>query len=149
VRFTDEQRAAVYHVLRGEGNLSLVEGKAGTGKTTLLTAVRIALELEKKTVLGTALAGKAVRGLSEGGGIESYTVAKLVGAPEFGYVGDFDRGLTDDAAHHVRQLTKAAAGKRTTPLERVELDSNSVLVIDEAGMIGSRHFERLIREAER
>jgi conjugative relaxase-like TrwC/TraI family protein len=149
VRFTNEQRIAVNHVLRGEGNVSLVEGLAGTGKTTLLRTVKVALELEGKTVLGTAIAGKAVRGLSEGSGIKSYTVAKLVGVPEFDYVGDFDRGVTDDAAHHVRQLTKAALGKGTTPLERVELDSNSVLVIDEAGMIGSKHIERLIREAER
>jgi conjugative relaxase-like TrwC/TraI family protein len=148
VRLSNEQRDAIRYITQGGSNLALVQGKAGVGKTTLLLAVRLALEREDKTVLGTAVAGKAVRALVDGSGIEqSYTTAKLVGAPEFGYVGDFDRTPADDAAHHIRQIARAASGKKTVPLQRVTLGPSSVLVIDEAGTIGTKNLERLLREA--
>jgi conjugative relaxase-like TrwC/TraI family protein len=134
VQMTAEQRAAVYHVTHGVGRIALVEGLAGTGKTTLLCAVREAFENQGRHVIGTSTAGKAVRGLAEGAGIESYTVARLVGAPEFDYIGDFDR--TDD---------DRARGRRR---ERVKLDSNTLLIVDEAGTVGTLALARLIREAK-
>src|SRR5262249_15407893 len=56
-------------------------------------------------------------------------VAKLVGSEELGFVGDFDR----------------QRGGR----DSIQLDSRSVLVIDEAGMVGTRALGRLTREAGR
>jgi ATP-dependent exoDNAse (exonuclease V) alpha subunit len=136
VSLTAEQREAVLHATQAPGRIKIIEGLAGTGKTALLDAVREAYEREGLKVIGTVIAGKAVRGLSEGAGIKSYTVAKLVGAPELDYVGDFDR--RDDQTHK---------GKK--PKERVTLDKNTVLVVEEAGMVGTRAFERLVREADR
>jgi conjugative relaxase-like TrwC/TraI family protein len=128
IELTQEQRAALYHA--GQRRLSVIEGLAGTGKTTALFALREAFEREGRKVMGASIAGKAVRGLAEGAGIESYTVARLVGAQELNFVGDFDR--TDDE------------GRR-----RVKLDRSTVLIVDEAGMLGNRAAERLVREAER
>jgi conjugative relaxase-like TrwC/TraI family protein len=130
VSFSPEQRNAVFHAT--SSRISVIEGLAGTGKTTLLAVVSEAYRRQGRRVIGTSTAGKAVRGLSEGAGIEAYTVARLVGAPELDYVGDFDRPEGDP-------------GKKP----RVKLDRDTVLIVDEAGMVGTRAMERLVREAER
>jgi conjugative relaxase-like TrwC/TraI family protein len=128
VSLTAEQRAAVYHAT--SSRISVVQGLAGTGKTTLLSAVAEAHRRQGRKVIGAAIAGKAVRGLAEGAGMESYTVARLVGAPELHYTGDFDR-------------------KDENGRPRITLDRNTVLILDECSMMGTRAMERLVREAER
>src|SRR5262249_1831313 len=86
-----EQRRAVEHVTLEPGSIKLASGMAGKGKSTMLRAARECWERENYRVIGAALAGEAARGLFESAGIKSYTVAKLVGSKELGFVGDFDR----------------------------------------------------------
>ena len=65
IHLSDEQRTAV-RTLGGEGQLAILRGVAGTGKTTALSAYRVAAQREGVRVIGGALAGKAAREL-EGG----------------------------------------------------------------------------------
>lgn len=136
-RLDDEQQAAVRYITQGRGAIKVVSGFAGTGKTDMLAAAKEALEKGGYRVIGTALAGVAARSLQEKTGIESATVRlrELQLYP----------GLKHTLQHHARQLVRAALGKNTYKLPRLILDDKTVLVIDEAGMVGTRDFALLAR----
>jgi conjugative relaxase-like TrwC/TraI family protein len=146
-RLNDEQKKAVRHLTQSSGQIQVVSGMAGTGKTSMLRAVREAFEKEGFEVIGACLSGKAAQGLEAGAGIKSCTVAKLIGIPEFGYRGDLEKGFLDTVKHHAHQLGRAALGKKTWKEERIRLTSKSVLVIDEAAMLGTRQMEKLTEKA--
>ncbi|TAV82689.1 Ti-type conjugative transfer relaxase TraA [Rhizobium leguminosarum] len=73
-RLDPEQVDAVRHVTRDNG-IAAVVGLAGTGKSTLLAAARVAWESGGSRVIGAALAGKAAEGLEDSSGIRSRTLA--------------------------------------------------------------------------
>jgi Ti-type conjugative transfer relaxase TraA len=110
-----EQRDALEHITRS-GDLSMVVGYAGTGKSAMLGVAREAWEAAGYQVRGAALSGIAAESLEAGSGIGSRTIASL---------------------------------EHSWAQGRDELTSRDVLVIDEAGMIGSRQMERVLSEAER
>ena len=109
----EEQRAAVFHVTAG-GDLAVVVGYAGTGKSAMLGVAREAWAAAEYRVRGAALSGIAAEGLEGGSGIESRTLASL----EHGWTEGRDR-----------------------------LGPRDVLVVDEAGMVGSRQMERVLSHA--
>lgn len=114
---SDEQHHMLQHVCQTTGGVALVEGMAGTGKSFALGAARLAWEAQGLRVRGAALAGKAAQGLEAGSGIPSQTLHSLLAALEVG------------------------------PREQVareQLASKDVIVIDEAGMVGSRQMARLL-----
>ena len=137
-----EQSAAVSHVTIGDAAIAIVSGKAGTGKTQML---KTAGELWKDSgykVLGICVAGKAARGLHEATGIQTETVAK--------FLYDSDPTLKSVANRQFRQFMKAAQGRpSTTRGQSSMLDAKSILVIDEAAMIGTRDLRRVLGEVER
>jgi Ti-type conjugative transfer relaxase TraA len=73
-RLDVEQIEAIRHVT-GDSGIAAVVGLAGTGKSTLLAAARLAWESGHHRVLGAALSGKAAEGLEESSGIRSRTLA--------------------------------------------------------------------------
>lgn len=111
-----EQVAALRHLTCGTGRLRVIDGLAGTGKTTLLAAAREAWEGGGWRVIGAALAGQAAQGLQAGSGIPAATVH--------------------------RRLLDLDAG-------RLVLTDRTVLVVDEAGMIGTRLLARVAVHARR
>lgn len=136
-RLDAEQQAAVRYITQGTGAVKVIRGFAGTGKTDMLAAAKEALERGGYRVIGTALAGVAARTLQEKTGIQSGTVRQreLQLYPS----------LQHTLKHHARQLVRAALGKKTYKLSPLVLDAKTVLVIDEAGMIGTRDFALLAR----
>jgi Ti-type conjugative transfer relaxase TraA len=112
---TEEQAAAFEHATRA-GDLVLIEGYAGTGKSTLLEAARRAWSDAGYVVVGGALAGKAAEGLADpdGAGIPSRTLASW----------------------------QWAWAQRKDLLTH-----RHVLVIDEAGMVGTRELEAVLAQA--
>jgi Ti-type conjugative transfer relaxase TraA len=112
---TEDQVLALGHVLRSDG-LSAVVGYAGTGKSAMLGATRLAWEAQGYRVRGAALSGIAAESLEKGSGIASRTLASL----EYAWARDRDR-----------------------------LTTNDVLVIDEAGMVGTRQMARILKESMR
>ncbi len=109
-----EQEAAFRHVT-GSGDLALVVGFAGTGKSTMLGAARETWEASGHIVRGAALSGIAAESLEAGSGIGSRTIASLEHAWKQG---------------------------------REALTARDVLVIDEAGLVGSRQMERVLSAAQ-
>ena len=73
-RLSGEQRSAIEHVT-GRERIAAVVGRAGAGKTTMMTAAREAWEAAGYRVVGAALAGKAAEGLEKEAGIEGRTLS--------------------------------------------------------------------------
>jgi ATP-dependent exoDNAse (exonuclease V) alpha subunit len=93
-----------------------------------------------------SLSGQATLGLAEGAGIRSYTLGKLLGVEKYRYRGDFERGLWDRVKHDLRMLGRAALKKKTWRYERVRLSTKSIVVLDEAAMVGTARMKKLIRK---
>lgn len=141
VAMNEEQKRALRHITQGDGSISLVAGMAGTGKTFLLQAAREAWEKSGLQVIGAAVAGKAARGLEEGAGIKSTTLAQLLYEP--------DAWSGKALKHHATQLLRAAQGRETYKLSGVTLEREMVVVLDESGMTGTRDMARLVDKVSR
>lgn len=133
----DEQKEAVRYLTQGKESVKVITGFAGTGKTDMLSAAREAWEKAGYTVIGTALAGVAARTLQEKAGIQSDTVRMR----EL----QLHRDLKHTLQHHAKQLVRAALGKKTYALSHLTIDAKTVLVVDEAGMVGTRDFALLAK----
>jgi Ti-type conjugative transfer relaxase TraA len=115
---SQEQQAAVRHICEAPGDVKLVRGAAGAGKTTMAKAARMAWESQGLRVRGAALAGKAGIALHQDAGIQSSTIASL--------------------------LMQCSPGPDGAP-PRDPLTSKDVLMVDEAGMVGSRQMHQLLK----
>lgn len=111
-----EQLNAFQFICRGSGNLALVNGAPGTGKSFLLNAVREAYRLSGHTVIGCSLAATAAEELQKSSAINSQTIDSL--------------------------LIELDTGRKL-------LKKNSVIVVDEAGMIGVKKLKKLLDHAKR
>jgi conjugative relaxase-like TrwC/TraI family protein len=113
---TDDQQRMVREVALSPRGVVVVDGAAGTGKTTAMEAIREALDASGVSVLAHALTGRAARQIREDSGIRSSTIASLLlDIEQFG--GRFRKG--------------------------------GVVIVDEAGMVGSRDMARLVQVARR
>jgi conjugative relaxase-like TrwC/TraI family protein len=112
---SDEQVQMVERVTTSGAGVDVVVGKAGAGKTLALAAARHSWEASGYRVHGAALSARAARGLRDGAGIESDTLAKTLSGLECGTL-------------------------------RVGIDD--VIVLDEAGMVGTRAMARLLDVTE-
>jgi conjugative relaxase-like TrwC/TraI family protein len=111
-----DQAAMVQDVCRSGAGVSVVVGRAGSGKTWALGLAREAFELDGYRVLGTAPTGIATIGLGEEGFLEIRTVDRLL----------------LDLQH-----------------KQTALDGRTVLVVDEAAMVGTRKLAPLLDHADR
>jgi conjugative relaxase-like TrwC/TraI family protein len=75
------QRSAVEQVLSSRDQITALEGVAGSGKTTSLTAIREASEREGYKVEGLAPTSRAAQKLAESG-VESHTLQYHLAQPE-------------------------------------------------------------------
>ena len=112
--FGAEQIDAVRHAAEGR-RLTLLQGLAGTGKTSMAQAIARSYEAAGYRVVGAALSGRAADILGEETGIESRTLASW----------------------NVR-WTKG----------RQALDERTVLLVDEASMVGVGQMQQLLERAE-
>lgn len=109
IDFNYEQRVAI-NVATRASTLAVIQGRAGTGKSTMLTAVRESYEREGFKVQGIALAGVAAQNLQKESGIESQTIASW--------------------------------------MRHQETDPRTVVILDEAGMVGSKQMAEVMQKVE-
>ncbi len=108
---TEEQENALRKLTSGN-DISCMIGKAGTGKSYTLDALRESYESQGYNVKGCALSGIAAEGLQGSSGIESKTIHRTLW--------DLENG-------------------------RGKLDRKSILVVDEAGMVGTRQMHKILQ----
>jgi conjugative relaxase-like TrwC/TraI family protein len=124
-----EQAGLVRDVCLDGAGVRVVVGRPGTGKTFSLGVARHAFQLGGYRVLAAAPTGIATVSLEAEGFEEVATVDRLL----------LDLDHQQRAGRH--QAGRAGEG----PL----LDQRTVLVVDEAGMVGSRKLTRLLDHAHR
>jgi len=116
-----EQAAMVRRVTTSGAGVEVVVGPAGSGKTVALAAARQAWDAAGVPVTGAAVAAIAARVLEDGAGIRASSLTRL---------------LAD--VHRIDPTTGRPSG----------LPAGGVLVVDEAGMVGTRTLADLIRLTE-
>ncbi len=113
LKSTGQQKAAIEHVLSTTNRVSIVTGKAGTGKTTTLQELVPLIEQAGKTVILVAPSSDASRGmLRESGFQQADTVAKLMA----------DKKMQENLL-------------------------GQVLIVEEAGMLGTQHMTSILELA--
>ncbi len=75
IHYTQGQSEAVRHILTSRDLVTVVEGRAGTGKTAALDTVREGIEQVGHHPVGLAPSAAAARRLSEGARVEAHTLA--------------------------------------------------------------------------
>ncbi|MCY9758351.1 ATP-dependent RecD-like DNA helicase [Paenibacillus alvei] len=114
--FTDEQKKAIVYAI--EHNILIVNGKAGTGKTSVIKGIVEVLRTIKGLEYATcALSGKASQRIQESTGLDAYTIHRLYGYnPQMGWIYDEYNHLEKD-----------------------------IIILDEASMVNSELFYYVMR----
>jgi conjugative relaxase-like TrwC/TraI family protein len=130
-----EQAGLVRDVCLDGAGVRVVVGRPGTGKTYTLGVARHAFQLDGYRVLAAAPTGIATVSLEAEGFEEVATVDRLLV--------DLDRERATD-----RSPNGQRSPGRHSASEGPLLDARTVLVVDEAGMVGSRKLTRLLDHAQ-
>ena len=112
---SDEQASAIEYVAGRSGAVSIIEGAAGSGKTT---TIRPIVDLYKKhgyNIIATAIAWRTAEQLANECNIPPHSAEQL--------------------------LTMAAHDK-------LHLDDKSIIIVEEAGQLPTRHTHRILKLAE-
>lgn len=107
------------HIAGKPGQIAVLQGYAGTGKSSLLAAAKEAWQQSGFRVLGAAYSGRAAEELQSASGIFSNTVDRLL-----------------------YQWAKDQSQVRP-------MDQRTILVVDEAGMLDSVKYGKLLGYAEK
>jgi thymidine kinase len=126
----DAAQQAVVAALAGAGLLTLVEGAAGSGKTTTLAATRQLLERQGHRLVVVTPTLKAARVAADETGTTAYSAAWL--AHQHGYRWDTHGTWTRLRSGQGDPLTGA---KYRGPQPGAVLRSGDLLLVDEAGML--------------
>lgn len=173
-QLTEDQKRSLRHILVEPGNLKLIQGNAGTGKTQLLRAANRASVECGYRMIGCSLTGRAAKVLEQTTGIPSVTVAALLHTlrPEltpkelrqtFGEklksairaemyearrAGRWIKTPLKESVRELGQAVKAAiAGKEVRP--QLTVAANTIVVVDEVPTLPTKAFLALKRECDK
>lgn len=159
ITLTQGQKDAINHILTSRDAYIGIQGDAGTGKTTMLAAIREQAEKEGYEIRGLGFTGKAAAEVEMQAGIKSQTIDSFLlllekekGPEDINARFDLYRENLD----HIKDIEK-----RHDAIERLEdiraeaLDrypdpdkKKQIWVVDEASMLGSRKMHELMLKAE-
>jgi conjugative relaxase-like TrwC/TraI family protein len=139
-----EQQDAVRHITQGKHAIRFVQGYAGTGKTTMLRTAVQAWKASGFEVVGACFTGAAAEKLSDEIGIPCDTIHRTLA--------DFKVSPKHRLKHHLRQFVRASQRKRTYRYQEpkpVAIDEQTIILLDEAGMINTVHMKLLLEWADK
>ncbi len=113
---SDEQQRSVKWATQETGGICIIKGRAGSGKTTSCEVITDAFKQSGWTVLGTATGNDAAQKLQAETSVKSCSITKML------------------------NMLEAKPGKKP----KLEFTDKTLLVIDEAGMLGTRPCQRLL-----
>jgi conjugative relaxase-like TrwC/TraI family protein len=175
VTLTEDQLRSLRHVTEEPGDLKIIQGYAGTGKTQMLQAAYLAWKESGYHVLGTALTGRAALGLEKTTDIPSVTVAgllrallphlttkeyaqlvawKSIAAIKAIYYESIEAGnwLRNPWKQALREVARTISGYGKAPIAKkpdCKLTRQTILVVDEAAMIPTKALLAMKRECDR
>jgi len=144
----DEQLAAVRHITQSDHAIRIVQGYAGTGKTTMLRTAVQAWQAAGYNVVGACFTAAAADNLQGEIGVPCNTIHMTLV--------DLPGGLFDTVRrwgkHSIKQIGRAIQDKKTYRYKkpkRPEINGKSIVLLDEAGMINTRHMLMLMEWVEK
>lgn len=120
---SEEQTAATAAAALSPNRITVIEGSAGAGKSFTMEAVKEIYQEMGYEVMGTALGWSAAKVLGDSAKIEDDKCVAIAGLTE---------GWLRARAHGVDPFTKP-----------------TLLIVDEAGMVGTRHMSIILEETRR
>lgn len=136
----DPAQRQVVAALVGDAGLLVIEGAAGTGKTTTLAAARDVLEAADRRLVVVTPTLKAAQAARQQVGADAFSAAWLI--HQHGY-------RWDDDGHWTRVDTATDAAPEARPDSRARLLPGDVLLVDEAGMLDQDTARALFAIADR
>ena len=139
IQLSQEQTVAINH-LCGERDLAILNGRAGTGKTTLLRAVAEAYQRSGYRVMGTAFQGKVAEVMASEVGVPCHTLDR--------FFTQWKRYEEQKANLDAQKLWGKPYIRAVERLQRVEkfcFKSKDIIIIDEANMVGGDYWEKFLQ----
>jgi conjugative relaxase-like TrwC/TraI family protein len=154
---TEDQKGAVEHILTSNDFVVGIQGSAGTGKTTMLNAVKVEAVNHEISVRGMAFTGKAAEELQEGLGIESRTVHSFL-SMDTKQSGDREIWIVDEASMLGSRQMHALLEKASDNNAQVVLvgDTKQLQAIDSgpifdrlqsSGVMNTENMNTIVRQA--
>lgn len=144
---SDEQRQAVVGLTQDHA-LSCLVGRAGAGKTTTLKAVADIYTQSGHKVIGTSLSALAAHNLGNEARIESHTLHSWLYQWER-YQSAQKKFLSFNSVMTEGLFKQLQWYQDLKRYEKAQLTSKSILIVDEAGMIGTRQWNELLAHVKR
>jgi nucleoside-triphosphatase THEP1/5S rRNA maturation endonuclease (ribonuclease M5) len=145
--FSVEQREAIIG-LTGESQFACLVGRAGAGKTTALLPVTEAYKNSGYQVIGTSLSAMAAENLGKETAITSKTLHSWLYQWNR-YEEAQTKFLSFNSVMTEGMLKQLDWYKDLKQFEGAQLTDKHVVIVDEAGMIGTRQWSDLLRHIEK
>ncbi len=144
---SQEQRDAVIGLTQ-DNSLAVLVGRAGAGKTTTLKAVSDIYKEAGHKVVGASLAAMAADNLGKEAGISSSTLHSWIYQWER-YQSAQEKFLSFDSVLEEGVFKQLDWYQDLKRFEGSALTKNTVLIVDEAGMVGTRLWGELLVHVNR
>ncbi|MDR2781482.1 MAG: AAA family ATPase [Holosporaceae bacterium] len=142
-----EQKVAVEGLCEN-GNVGILLGRAGAGKTTTMKAVSDIYKNSGARVIGMSLSAVASENLGRDAAIESATIASWSHRWR-SYELAQERFLSFEAVVTEGILKQFDWYNDLKRYENSQLKSGDVIIVDEAGMVGAKDWKTILDAAER
>lgn len=143
---SDEQKTAVKG-LGSDRSMELLVGKAGAGKTTTMKAVAELYQQNGSRVIGMSVSAVASENLGKDAGIESHTMASWAHRWRT-YERAQAQFLSFDAILTEGMLKQRDWYRDLKRYSSSQLKKGDVILVDEAGMVGTQDWHTLLTFAE-
>lgn len=141
-----EQKEAVYGLIK-DNALSVLIGRAGSGKTTTLRAVSDIYKASGFQVMGCSLSALAAENLGSEANISSSTLHSLLFKLDALKEAD-QKFLSFDAIVEEGLFKQFDWYKNLKRYEGTRLHDKTVIIVDEAGMVGTKQWQSLLSHAK-
>jgi ATP-dependent exoDNAse (exonuclease V) alpha subunit len=142
-----EQKDAVLGLTQ-EQSLAVLVGRAGAGKTTTLRAVSEIYQASGHRVIGTSLSAMAAENLGQEAGIKAATIHSLLYKWDR-YQAASEKFLSFNSVLAEGVFKQLDWYKDLKRFESIKLTKDTVLIVDEAGMVGTRQWGELLTHVQR